>query len=92
MIMFLLFFFTGRMLWYNLSCIFTSIMYKLFYRGHSGMCFSLSILFMLAIYFEKSAGADFYQRLMQFYFGFHFFLVGPAIVKIEHDVNKVVVE
>ena len=51
------------------------------------MSFSVPLLFFIPLLPLQLDGVDFYHRLIQFYFAVHFFLVGPAVFKIEYDVR-----
>lgn len=83
----LLFFLTGRETWKILSSRFTTLMYKLFYKGNTGMLISLPVLFVFEVLFSETASGETFQRVMSFYFTTHFLIIGAALVQIEKDFN-----
>ncbi|MCB1175861.1 MAG: hypothetical protein KDK39_19960 [Leptospiraceae bacterium] len=85
----MLFFLTGRNTWRIMSEQFDWKMYRLFYRGNTGLLTVLPILAILgALMHEGSVGGEAFKRVVLVYSYGHALLIGIAVIRIEQDIRN----
>ena len=80
------FFYTGRRTWQTFFTVFGSKIYKLFYRGNTGLVVSLGVLLGLGFLSNEAVIIAAFQHVFMLYFAVHLLIVGAVVVKIESDI------
>ncbi len=81
------FFWTGRETWRTMYQYTRSIQYLLFFRGNTGLLIMAPIMLTLGHLFPHTFFVHAFERLLLVYFAIHLILTGPAIIKLEKDIE-----
>jgi len=84
----LAFFYSGRRMWTLLFARFSTMMYRFFVFGNSGMMSGLVLSILFGLYWPESVGPRAFEVLVRTYFCVHFMLAGVAILRVEADLRR----
>jgi hypothetical protein len=88
-LLFVLFFASGRKTWGVLSKRFPStLLYRIFYRGNTAFLISFPLLYLASLVAPGSVTFFTIKSVALFYFPIHFMMLGLASVKIQSDLRS----
>jgi hypothetical protein len=87
-VLFFLFFLSGRLAWRQLKALFPSTrLYHIFFLSNSAFMRSFPILYLLTLIIPDVITFTFIRNVALFYFSGHFLLFGLSCLKIESDFS-----